>query len=407
MNPLSIFPQLPGEEGAITLRRAVGAYLDHLSLQVETNCLSRERMLNLARNLTRFVQAWSVHLADGRHVLVPLAEPETYAVRGGVKHRRRKLKWQAATAEEAHAEAKKIAAGMARVPALAPLVAGEPVRPNGDRPLAEFSNDDLTRWLIVNPQWVSAYSKHDALDAIIGCLAWYEDEFKVGNPFRRKRLPRFPKKQRREAATGEYVIMMGHRSSRQLRRALWCLYNVQGVRPGTMRGVIWPEFDWQASCIRTMAHKTARVSGKPLIIGLTPRQLRFFANLFRQRPPWPDNVFLNTDGKPWTRRSFALHLRRTAKRLGLDENAGERVTAYCFRHTFATQADEAGAARSDTKTCLNHKNDRMLDQFYSKAGQKPGHVRGAAIRIEQLRRQARKAQAKEEKKRRQEDEGLF
>lgn len=433
MNPLSVYPQLPGE-GALTLYRGAVAYLDHLSLLVQADKFSKDRYGNLQRNLTRFLRAWSVRLADGRHVLVPLAEPVVRMYQSGRVHRYRQLRFEAGTAEEALVVGRQIAAE--RQGLMLPGLGGNDlVRVNGERGLGECSNDDLTRWLLVNPQWKSDYSKDDALQAIVACYAWYEDEYKVPSPFRRKRLPEFVKKPRREARIEEYVALMGKRrrvgerwrvgSSRQLRRALWCLYNVQGVRPKSMRDLTWTEFfvwdeqegaarapdqvggEWQGGFIKTYKHKAVRKRKKPLIIALTPRQLRFFWNLYRQRPPWPANVFLNTDGKPWTRRAFAQHLRRTALRIGLDEGAEERVSAYCLRHTFATDADEAGLARADTAMLMGHGDEAMIREVYSKASSKVRHVLRAAEEMERRRRSARREEAKRRKRRGREEGGLF
>lgn len=396
-----VYPQLPGGNVAPTLGGAVSAYLEHLALRVEAGDFSRDAYLNIQRNLSRFVLAWSVIGRDGRHWLVPITEPAVTILPNGRRHVKRSLKYSADSAEAAIAEAAKIAAGCKVGPVVTGLAVEPRVRSNSERPLGECSQDDLTRWLLANPQWQSDYSKGDALLAIVGCFSWFEDEYKVPAPYRRKRLPKLQKKPRREATTDEYVKLMGHGSSRQLRRALWCLYNVQGIRPGSMRNLKWTDFNWEGGYVLTYKHKTARATGKPLLIVLTPRQLRFFKNLHRQRPPWPDHVFLNTDGKPWTRNSFGQHLRRTAERIGLDEGEGgfitdttrkicERVSAYCFRHTFATQADEAGVPGEDTAMVMGHANQRMLREVYSKASQKVQHNRRAAERIERLRLKARR-----------------
>lgn len=403
-----VYPQLP-EPSPPTHSHGVRAYLDHLLLRVQSDDFSQDAFLNIQRNLVRYEQAWSVRTADRRQWLVPQAEPEWVTLANGRRQKRRKLKYQAATAEEAIREAARIAEAQ-KGPTLGGLLAdvAPVVRRNGERAVGEASNDDLARWLLANPQWKSGHSKHDALTAIVGCFAWFEEEFKVPSPYRRKRLPKIMKKPRREAKTGEYVALMRHSSSRPLRRALWCLWNVQGIRPCSMRQMRWSDFNWEGGFALTYRHKTARATNRPFLVVFTARQLRFFRNLYRQRPPWPDEVFLNSDGRAWKKNTFSLHLRRTAERIGLDDGVADRVSAYCLRHSFATQADEAGAPRADTALLMGHSDERMIRDVYSKASSKVSHVRGAAERMERLRLQARRAgKAAKKPERREEGPELF
>lgn len=387
--PFGVYPQLP-ENALPTIGRAVHAYLEHLALRVEADDLSRDAFQNIHRNLARFERAWSVVTTDGRNWLVPQAEPTESVLPSGRRVKRRALKYGAATSAEAILQAGRLAEACK----VGPLLGGSGtprVRRNGERAISETGNDDLTRWLLANPQLAAGVSKENCLDHIVGAFAWFEDEYRVPSPYRAARLPRYVKKPRREARAAEYVALMRH-GSRQLRRALWTLWNVQGIRPVSLRQMRWEDFNWEGGFVLTYQHKTARKTGKPLLIVMTPRQLRFFRNLHRQRPPWPEEVFLNTDGKPWTRNTFAQHVRRTARRLGLDDQTSERVSAYCFRHSFATQADEAGAAHEQISLVMGHSNQRMLREVYSKASQKVQHHRNAAMKIEKLRLEARRAE---------------
>lgn len=393
--PFHVYPQLP-ENAPPTFGVAGRVYLEHLALQVEAEQLSRAAFFNIRRNVSRFLQAWSVIASDGRHWLVPMAEPDVASSGGRRQKRRVPLKYSAATADEAIVQAEKIAAGTKVGSLVGGMTLGEPrVRRNADRAIGEGHQDDLTRWLTVNPQWKSGCSKDDALKQIVGCLTWFADEYNVPSPYRWKRLPKFVKKARREARTDEYVALM-RRGCRELRRALWCLYNL-GVRPCEMREMLWTDFNWEGGFVLTYTHKTARKEGKPRLITLNRRQLRFFRNVHRQRPPWPENVFLNTDGKTWTKDTFCRHLRRLAKRIGLDDGVAERVSAYCIRHTVATEADEGGALNKHIGLVLGHKGGRMVRTVYSKASKKVRHHRKVAKRIEQLRRKARRQGSEDQK----------
>jgi site-specific recombinase XerD len=51
-----------------------------------------------------------------------------------------------------------------------------------------------------------------------------------------------------------------------------------------------------------------------------------------------DHVFLNTDGKPWTRTALHSQMRRLRERSGLQPKGGENIVLYSNRHTFGTMA---------------------------------------------------------------------
>ncbi len=352
------------------IRDAVRARIEHLRLRVQSGTFSAEHFKNIQTTLTRFEAAWYVGFADRAAALVP---------RSGMQ--REKLEYEAAGEDKALRQAQRL------------LDKKEPgvVLRNGDRPINDAKNDDLLRWLAANPQWGSGHTKTNNLRMIFDCFEWFaEEQDDARNPFKKSRLPKFELKSRREATDAEYVALMKG-GCRELRRALWCLYNLDGIRPGEMRGMLWDDFNWDGGYVLTYKHKTARLKRKPRVFLLTARRMRFFRNLFKQKPPLTLHVFLNTKSKPWTRRALALNIRRTAQKLGLDDAVAEKVSAYQFRHAFATQADESGLAEQDTAMLMGHANTSMLREVYSKASRKIRHLRGAAERAEKLRREARKA----------------
>lgn len=371
--------------------RPIQVYLEHLGLRVEAEGFSRDNFENRRRALSRFGLAWSVVLPGGRQVLVPAFE-ESHAVvttKNGRKRnvkRRDPLKYGARDEVEAVEQAERLAKSIGGLGIVA--IAGQAVvRRNGDRPLSEANNQDMLAWVLANPQWKSGHTKKNNLLAIYDCFNWYAEEEDLRCPYKRGKVPKFVTPPRREATEAEYIKLMGHESSRELRRALWALWNL-GMRTCELRELLWSDVNWENGSISTYSHKTARQTNKPRLIALTPRQYRFFRNLYRQRPPWPGNIFLNTAGQPWTRRSFALHLRRTAARVGLDDGVAQKVSAYCLRHSFAGVADEAGVKHEDAASLMGHSTE-MFEQVYSKAGSKVRHVRKTAVAIEAGRRSSR------------------
>lgn len=377
-------PATPAKPG--TLGVIMDAYLAHLALKVQAGKIVAAHQENVSRAVTDFGLAWRVRLHDG-------TGPGTQAL----------VRWQdAATGSDAIAQVK---AATGR-----PLC-GMAVR-NRDVPLAQATRDDLTRWLLANPQWQAGWTQCNNLLAIVTCFRWHEEETGERVPYRRSALPDFDKRSRRAAERHEYIALMRHTSSRELRRALYALWNLQGIRTCEMRGLLWTDFRserrgrqqgqqpsvlgdddfaWERAFILIAKHKTRKKTGKPKLIALTRRQARWFAALYRQRPAGVPHVFLNTEGGPWTRDALAKHLRNTARRIGLDDGIADRISAYCFRHTFATEADAAGMPQARTALLLGHQGTEMLNRVYSKVASKPDVMRDAAETAERLRREARKA----------------
>lgn len=387
---LAVFPPDEASEPASPTERAVNgpflwdalrARIENLRLRKDSESFSAENFTNLEKCLLRFGHAWYVRLGGGRAFLIP-------------PHASRKVPLQIGAADEAAAaELAWKLAGLEGAPQF------ESIAVNGERPIDECCNDDLTRWLIGNPQWQSGHTKKNNLVAIVEALRWFEDEHDVKSPYKRKRIPKFVRKSRREATDQEYIVLM-RKGGKQLRRVLWTHYNLVGIRPGEVRGMLWSDFDWDGGFVLTYIHKTARATNKPRMFTFTPRQLRFFRNLFKQRPAGTDHVFLNTEGEPWNRRALGQHLRRLAKRCGLDAAVAQKVSLGCFRQTFATQSDEAGLSEQDTAMLLGHEGTKMLRTVYSKASRKVKHVRNATERAERLRREARRLAARNKKAKR-------
>lgn len=364
-NPILPFVAPVTADAAPTLAVPIRAYLGHLALKLDLKELSPDHFANVSRALTQFGAAWRVAYPDGRQAMI-----------------RAKL---AADADAALALAGKTLGRATGAPVV--------VR-NWDWPLAQASSDDLKRWLLANEQWKTGWTKTNNLVALVACCHWYEEETGVRAVYRRSRMPQIEKASRREADAREYIALMKHTSSVQLRRALWCLWNVQGIRTCEMRELLWTDFRWEESCIVLDKHKARRKTGKQKIVGLTPRQLRFFRGLERQKLPGTVHVFLNCEGTPWDRHTFARHLRRTAERIGLDAGVVNRMSAYCLRHTFATECDEAGVDQQKTALLLGHAGPDMLRRVYSKIGAKAAPIVEAAVEAEKARRNKRRATRK-------------
>lgn len=250
---------------------------------------------------------------------------------------------------------------------------------HGPRAVAALRRHDLTQWLLSNPQWASPSTKARVRAVLLRCFNWAEEEELIeASPFRRVRGQTFHPRPRREAQAVEYVGLM-RAGSRSLRRALFFLRRT-GARTCEMRELRPDWIDFEAGIVRFDRHKTARATGQPRILGLEPCVLRFLRNILRG--PGRGHVFTNARGRPWDRHTFARHFRRLANRIGLAKD----LSAYCFRHAYATGAIQAGVGERQLADQLGHTTTRMVAWYAQASRQKADHLRRVAVEALQRRR---------------------
>jgi integrase len=121
-------------------------------------------------------------------------------------------------------------------------------------------------------------------------------------------------------------------------------------------------------------HKTAKKTGKPRVIILTPPMVALTVRLAAKHPEGP--LFRNVDGNPWTRNAIRCRFRRIRTKLGL----GGNLVAYLYRHTFTTDALENGAGIADVCELLGHTTTDMVMRHYQHLREKREHLRQAAIK---------------------------
>jgi integrase len=257
-----------------------------------------------------------------------------------------------------------------------------------DFAVADCKQHDLSAWLDANPSWKSAHTKKRIVRGIVGCFRWATDEELIDRcPYRQvKAISALPYEPRRPADKSEYMLLM-RKGSRALRRALLFLRRT-GARTKEMREIRWPDchIDDGPAYIFVKKPKTRRKSGSRKI-GLDPGMAAFLRALRRQDRDPNGLVFTNCDGTAWTRRSFALHLRRYALKLGLDNGASQRISAYCFRHTYTVDAIKSRV--SDRRICdqLGLASAAMLDKVYgSHTRNQEAHLADVAKEVQDKRR---------------------
>jgi integrase len=256
---------------------------------------------------------------------------------------------------------------------------------HGDTTLDRCRRNDLTDFLLANPQWRSNHTKRRVIAVIVACFNWASEDAGLVEicPYRKPKSLRLPVTPRREATREEYRTLMA-KGSRALRRALYFLHR-SGCRPCEMREAKRTDVNWQDGMVGLFRHKTARVTGECRVIALDPGVIRFLRNLVRQAPAGQEHLFVNQQGNPWDRHTFARNLRRVAFKAGLDNGAEKRVSAYCLRHTFTGEMVDLGFADRQIADQLGHIDTRMVS-WYSKNRHKVKSMRRVADEIRRRRR---------------------
>lgn len=147
-------------------------------------------------------------------------------------------------------------------------------------------------------------------------------------------------------------------ASPALREILEVLY-ATGARPSELIKAQGTELNIKRRVIEIIDHKTAR-HGRERIIHFPEETLCKIITL-RARDP-EGYLFKNTKGNPWTKDALCLAVRRLSRRIGI------KFTAYCFRHTFATDALLAGVPDTFVSELLGHNSNEMLHFHYRHLG---------------------------------------
>jgi integrase len=119
-------------------------------------------------------------------------------------------------------------------------------------------------------------------------------------------------------------------------------------------------------------HKTARKTGKPRVVYLTPAMVELSRRLVTKYPEGP--LFRGPrGGKPFTRNGIRCRFRRLRDKLP----DLRHFTAYTARHSFATDALVNGVGAAQVAELLGHCSLEMLKHYGHLSGQ-VAHMREAA-----------------------------
>lgn len=252
---------------------------------------------------------------------------------------------------------------------------------HGQTPAKNIKPHDITTWIAANKKKWGAWSNRAAIASVKRVYSWAIAEGLIDkSPVAHVPLP--PAQRRETLIDDEQHIAMiegashgeKHTNSRRtavFRQVLIALRH-SGARPGMVAAVTRADIapDWSTWTMQK--HKTRKKTGKPLTIYPTPCLQTLTRILATKRTS--GNVFLNAEGKPWTSNAIRCRMKRLRKKLGLP--AG--VVAYCYRHSFATNAILRGNDLATVATLLGHTDIKMVAQVYGHLDQHADHLKAAA-----------------------------
>ncbi len=230
----------------------------------------------------------------------------------------------------------------------------------------------VTRWLDAHPGWKG--SRRNAVVAVKRAFNWADAEGLLQpNPVKAVKKP--PQRRRDRVLTaGERAEILAAIPDRHFREFVFALLET-GARPGEVRTVTAADVNLELGVWTLAEHKTAKKTGRPRVVYLTPAMVELSRRLVGQYPDGP--LFRGPRSKRgFTRNGVRCRFRNLRARL--PHLAG--VISYTMRHSYATQALVNGVGVAQVAELLGHVDTGMVMQHYAHLAADVRHMRDAAMR---------------------------
>jgi integrase len=225
----------------------------------------------------------------------------------------------------------------------------------------------VTTWLNQNPDW--KHSRRCAVIAVKRAMNWaYKEGYITAEPLRNLSKPPAYARDRVLDKEERQKLFESFQANDPFRDVLFALEQT-GARPGEVANVTAAQVNLKDGTWVFEEHKTASRTGEKRVVILTPDMLALTKKLIALYPEGP--IFRNKKGRAWNRNAIRCRFRRVREKLGL----GDDVVAYTLRHSFATDALEAGVGIAQVAEILGHKDVKMVMKHYSKLRDRRDHLR--------------------------------
>ena len=212
---------------------------------------------------------------------------------------------------------------------------------------------------------VSNSTKRGYVVALRSCLAYCRREGLISkdlDPLQGYKLPHAERRER--TLTTEERVAIEAAATPELRTLLQALGET-GARPHILLELEARHIRWGEGIAVTES------KGRPYTLVLTGKLLAVLRQLATVHPTGP--LLRNTRGEPWTRNAVRCQLHRLGVKLGLSH-----ISAYVWRHSYATDALQAGVNPGALAALMGHKDLSMISRHYSHLAERTGQLRQAA-----------------------------
>ncbi len=232
-----------------------------------------------------------------------------------------------------------------------------------------------THWLDSHPGWKGA--RRSAIGVLKRAFSWAEAEGIIPtNPFKRIKKP----------AVGCRSRVLSADERRQIHEAIddpkfgdfVTALEETGCRPSEVARVTAADVDLTVGVWVLTKHKTAKKTGEPRVIYLTPKMVDLTTRLISTVPEGP--LFRGKSNRPFSKNAIRCRFRRLREKLPQLGN----FISYTFRTTYATTALENGVGVAQVAELLGHKSTDMVMRHYGHLNQKVKHMREMAAKASGL-----------------------
>jgi integrase len=230
----------------------------------------------------------------------------------------------------------------------------------------------VSRWLDAHPGWKG--SRRNAVVAVKRVFNWADAEGVLQpNPVKSVKKP--PQRRRDRVLTPEERQEILRTIPDQHFRDFVFAMQETGARPGEVRKVTAAHANLDLGVWVFKEHKTAKRTGRPRIIYLTPAMVELTRRLMEKYPEGP--LFRGPRSqRGFTRNGVRCRFRNLRQKL---PHLGG-VISYTMRHSFATQALVNGVGIAHVAELLGHVDTSMVSQHYAHMAGDIQHMREAALK---------------------------
>lgn len=242
-------------------------------------------------------------------------------------------------------------------------------------PASKVTEELVTAWVDSRPTW-GASSRRAAIGGLKQAFAWAEKTRRIpSDPIRGMKKPGAVARLRVLTPAERKTILAAVRDG-AFRDYVVALQET-GARPSEVATVTAADVDLVQGVWTLDTHKTRKKTGKPRVVYLTPAAVELTRRKMAALAPGDDGpLFRNRLGRPYTRNAVRIRFLRLREKH--PQLAG--VTAYAYRHTFATDALENGVGIAQVAELLGHTSTEMVMRHYSKLGTRVRHLRDMAAK---------------------------